>query len=201
MRYLLISLSVFILSCSSYPKRQQFKLTETVKESSINPYFSDVAKDYVYKADISIFNKNFSGIFIVKKLGKDEHRVVFTTEMGTTIFDFSFLPNEFKVNYIVPDMNKKILIRILEKDFKALITENPFLKTSFKKNEETILECVLDDSRHFYYSKEQQLYKIVRVANGKEKVEFLFSEIDRNKATSIKISHKKLDLNILLKAI
>ena len=201
MRYLLISISVFLLSCGSYPKRHQFVLSETTKDSNINPYFSDVAKDYVYKADISTFKKNFSGIFIVKKLGQDEHRVVFTTEMGNTIFDFSFLTIGFKVNYIVPDMNKKILIRILEKDFKALITENPLLKTSFKKNEETILECVLDDVKHYYYSKEQSLYKIIRAANGKEKVEFRFSEIDQNKAASIQVSHKKLDLNILLKAI
>ena len=201
MRYLLISISVFLLSCGSYPKRHQFELSETTKDYSINPYFSDPAKDYVYKADISIFEKNFSGIFIVKKLGPDIHRVVFTTEMGNKIFDFSFLKNGFKVNYAVPDMNKKILIRILEKDFKALITENPLLKTSFKKNEETILECVIGDSKHYYYSKEQRLYKIVRVARGKEKVEFKFSEIDGNKATNIQILHKKFDLKILLKAI
>ncbi|WP_339713633.1 hypothetical protein [uncultured Kriegella sp.] len=201
MRYLLISLSVFILSCSSYPKRQQFEQTEITKSSHINPYFSDPAEDYVYKADIGVFKKNFSGILIVKKLGQNKHRVVFTTEMGNTIFDFLFLTDDFNVNYIVPDMDKKILIRILEKDFKTLITENPFLKNSFKKNQETISECLLHNSKHYYYSEEQRLYKIIRTANGKEKVAFLFSGIDRKKATNIKISHKKLDLNILLKAI
>lgn len=200
MRYLLISFFVLIcFSCSSYPKKKGFEATE--KASVVNPYFSNPSKDYVYKASINVSDKKFGGIFIVKKLEKNYHRIVFTTEMGNKIFDFSFLKNDFKVNHILKDLNKKILINILKNDFRVLITEKPFVESTFIKNNGFVYKTHIATKKHYHYVSKEKLQKVTRVRSGKENVEFLFYEINDNIAEQIQILHKNFTLEINLKVL
>ena len=198
-RFLLISVCSVILGCGSYPKKNNFQKTEVLSQIS-NPYFANPNQDYVYKANIDVFDKTFGGIFIVKKTGNQQHRIVFTTEMGNKLFDFSFDKNSFKVNYILDDLNKNILINILKKDFKVLITENLNASETYKLNSETIKKTTLD-KKTYYYFEAPEIQKIVRTKNGNEKVRFLFTEISDNIAQQIQIIHSNIKLKITLKSI
>ncbi|WP_179008961.1 hypothetical protein [Winogradskyella forsetii] len=197
MRYLLSSFFMFFIACGSYPKKQDFQLANTSISFVQNPYFSSETKDYVYKANISVYNRGFSGIFIVKKIGKSNHRIVFTTEMGNKIFDFSIVNDTFKVNFILDALDKALLKNVLKKDFKALIKEELPVVKSYLSQDTLIYETKLDNKKHFYF-KSQKLDKIVRVGNGKEKVAFLFSEISDTIANQIKIEHSNIKLRIHL---
>ena len=203
MRYLIISIALFLVSCGSYPKKSNFQTVEIVEKTIVNPYFSDSAKDYVYKADINLYKKKFSGIFIVKKTGKDQHRVVFTTEMGNKIFDFTYDKSDFKVNFILDKINKKVVVNVLRKDFKVLLKENPTIQSSFSSNDMAVFETEINKKKHYYHFDHPngRLIKIVRTANGKEKVKFLFSEINDNIAKNIQILHENFQFRIRLKAI
>ena len=201
MRYLLISISLLCLGCGSYPKINNLQKAEVSTHRIVNPYFSDLKQDYVYKANISVYKKTFSGIFIVKKLAEDHHRVVFTTEMGNKIFDFTFYNNDFKVNYILDEMNKKMLLNILKQDFKALIENNLDVLNTFSLNDTTVFETRIDNEKHYYYIVGKRLYKIVRTGRKKEKVSFSFSEINDNIAKHISIAHKNIKFKIKLKLI
>ena len=198
MRYLLSSLCLLFIACGSYSKKHDFQIEETSYNSIHNPYFSNEKKDYIYKANIDVYDNNFSGIFIVKKLGEANHRTVFTTEMGNKIFDFSFFEDTFKVNYIIDNMNKAILINILKKDFKALVQEKLPVIKSYSSQDTLVYETTLNKKKHYYF-KTRQLDKIIRVNNGKEKVAFLFSEINDTIANQIKILHSNIKLKINLK--
>ena len=200
MRYLLLSLCLLCFACRSYPKKHNLQPEKASNEAAQNPYFSDISKDYVYKANIDVYKKSFSGIFIVKKLGDENHRMVFTTEMGNKIFDFSFSDNDFKVNFILEELDKKILINILKNDFKVLIEEQPLVNKTFTSDQKTIFETTLNN-KTYYYINSSQLDEIIRVKNGKEKVVFLFLEINNNIANKIKIVHKNIKLKIHLKSI
>ncbi len=196
MRYLLISLCLFFVSCGSYPKKHNFQIEESSIKYIDNSYFSDRTKDYVYKAKIDVYKKSFGGIFIVKKLGENHHRIAFTTEMGNKIFDFSFHKNEFKVNYILDQIDKKILINILRKDFKILVQEKAIIKKVFSTNTEKIFETKIDNKKYYYYNKNNQLNKIVRVSNSKEKVIYIYSKINNNIAKHIQIDHKNIKFEL-----
>ncbi|MBM1105513.1 hypothetical protein JQC67_05095 [Aurantibacter crassamenti] len=201
MRFLLSSLVLVLVSCGSYPKNQNFMISDTEEVQINNPYFSDSSQDYIYKADIKVLKKSFSGIFIVKKMGDKHHRIVFTTEMGNKLFDFEFLDENFKINHILPEMDKKILINTLKYDFFALIKQNSILKNSYSDGELKIMQTELLNKNHFYLIENSRLTKIVRVSNGKEKVTFLFSGINDNIATDINIQHHNIKLNIHLKKL
>lgn len=200
MRYLLSSFCLLFIACGSYPKKHNFKIENSLNHSIHNSYFSDETKDYVYKADINIYDNNFSGIFIVKKIEEANHRIVFTTAMGNKILDFSFVNDTFKVNFILENMNKAILINILKRDFKALIQETLPIIKSYSSQDTLIYETTLDKKKYFYF-KTQQLDKIVRTNNSKEKVVFLFSEINDTIVNQIKIKHSNIKLSINLKLI
>ena len=202
MRLLLSSILLALLvSCASYPKKNGLSEVELNQRVITNSYFSDAAKDYIYKANIEAFDNSFGGIFIVKKLGKDNHRIVFTTEMGNKIFDFTFQGDDFKVNHIIKKMDRKILINILKNDFRVLIKESLSVEKTFKKGLNSIYKTNLDTKNYYHFSSKEHLNKIVRVSRDKEKVEFTFSEISDNIAKKIEIAHKNFNLTIHLKAI
>lgn len=200
MRYLIISLCLFWVGCASYSKKQGLKEITTSQEVLSNSYFSDHEKDYVYKANIDVYDTSFSGLLIIKKIDCNNHRIAFTTEMGNKLFDFSFTEDAFKINYILDELNKKILVNVLKKDFKVLITENLNVLNTFKESENTVFETEITNHRHFAF-KNDNLYKIVRVGGTKEKVIFMYSEISNNIADQIEITHNNIKLKIILKSI
>lgn len=201
MRLLLISMCVLVVSCGSYPKKQNLQLDISATKNIENLYFSDASIDYVYKASIDVYDRNFSGLLIIKKIAENEHRVAFTTEMGNKLFDFTFIEDDFKVNFILDELNKKILINILKKDFKVLITENPTVSNSYSKENTHVFETLIYNKKHYYFTHNKQLTKVVRSKNGKEKVLFLFSEINKHLANQIEIKHSNIKLKISLKSI
>ncbi len=192
---------LLFVACGSYPKEQSFEKAISEKVEINNPYFSDSEKDYVYRADIKVFKNSFSGIFIVKKLGDEHHRIAFTTEMGNKLFDFEFEAKKLKINHILPEMNKKMLINVLKHDFFALIEEKPFSVNSYFKGDLRLSESELLSKKHYYLFENGELKKIVRTGGGKEKVSFLFSEINDNIANDIQIKHRNIKLKIYLKRL
>lgn len=188
-------------SCVSYPKKNGFTEIDSSSDTLINSYFSNSNKDYVYKANIEAFGNSFGGIFIVKKLGQNHHRIAFTTELGNKIFDFTFQGEEFIVNHIFKEMDRKILINILKNDFRVLVKEKPIIKKVFLSNENTLYQANIVGKNYFYFIKKEQLHKVIKAKNGNSQIEFLFSEINDDLAKYIEINHKNLRLSIGLKSI
>jgi hypothetical protein len=181
--------------------KKNFNEVAITDELIHNPYFSDASKDYVYKAKITLYSKTFGGIFIVKKIAEANHRIVFTTEMGSKLFDFSFKNDDFKVNYILENMNKKMLLNILEKDFRVLIREHLKPINNSIKGTSELIETELFSKKYYYAFDQGELRSISRVKSGKEKVQIIFSEINDATAKNIQILHYNIKLKIQLKFI
>jgi len=200
MRILLSSLLFVVVGCASYPVKNGYILTNDRLPAITNPYFSDCSIDYVYKANIEAFDKNFGGILAIKKLGEAHHRLVYTTEMGNTIFDFTFKEEAFKINKILKELDRKILVNILRRDFSALILENPEVEKTFEKEVKMLQNASILNKKHYYFTENGQLLKIIRAKNTTEKVVVLFQQINGNEAKDILIEHKNIKLKINLKA-
>ncbi|MCF1421058.1 hypothetical protein [Mangrovimonas futianensis] len=201
MRFLILSLCLLTLACGSYPKKADLTPTDLQVNTVSNSYFSDLTKDYVYKAQIEVYGKSFGGLFIIKKIGENHHRVAFTTEMGNKLFDFSFNGDNFKVNYIMDDLNKKMFINILKEDFSALIKEQLTVTDSYQKGNYTVYKTHILNQPYFYFIQNEGLEKIIKTKGGKEKTSFLFQEINDNIADQITIKHQSIKLIIQLKSI
>jgi len=201
MRYLLISFLFISLNSCSLKTTKDLLEVDLSKNTIENIYFSDESKDYLYKAKIDIYGNNFGGILIIKKQSKNKHRVVFTTEFGNKLFDFLYEGNEFTLNYIVEELNKKMIVNTLQKDFKILISERQKVNNQYQSEDFNVYQVADSNRNNFYFfnKKSATLDKIVNTSKSKEKLEILFDNIEGNNANSIVINHKNIKLNIELK--
>ncbi|WP_300565716.1 hypothetical protein [Flavobacterium sp.] len=199
-RFSIISIVTLLLfSCKSYQIQDAVKKEKTITEFK-NPYFSNQATDYVYKANIEIYGNKLGGIFIAKKINDTLHRVVFTTEFGNKLLDFEMSENNFKVNYILDDLNRKIIINTLKDDFRLLLKANHQIDAVFEKEPFVIYKSI-DNKRFNYFfesKKENKLMKLVNTSKTKEKVTFEFSSKNGIFAENIKITHQNIKLKIEL---
>jgi hypothetical protein len=195
MRYLLISVFFsFLLSCKSY---QIPDAVETEDTTSVvqNQYFSDSSLDYVYKTHIEIYGNDMSGIFIVKRINDSIHRMVLTTDFGNKLLDFEISENSFKVNFIIDNLDKKIIINTLKDDFRTLLQVNNKVVKKYKSNKEIIYQT---ENYHYYYNDliTNNLNAIIKTNKRKEKVIFKFNSKKPTFAENITIQHHNIKLKI-----
>jgi hypothetical protein len=198
-RFLAISFlaSLLLVSCS-------LKTTEGLRQVHFNktevenPYFSNPEIDYVYKAKIEVYKKNFGGILIIKKTGTESHRVVFTTEFGSKLFDFQFEGDTFTKHFIVKDLDKKFIVNILKDDFKLLVNEKAKVLAVYESENQRIYKAQREDRFNFYFIGEESeiLQKIVNTSKTKEIVKINFTTSDGKIADTIAIKHSNIKLTI-----
>lgn len=166
-------------------------------------YFSNPETDYVYKAHIDIYGKDFGGIFIVKKIDDTSHRVAFTTEFGNKLFDFTITDTDFTVNYILEELDRKIIVNTLKKDF-MLLLKNQHPVTGKYENSEYSVYKSKDSNRYNYLfisKQDKRLNSIVNTTRNKEKVIIQYIAENNILAKKIVIDHKNIKLKIELNYI
>ena len=133
-------------------------------------------------------------------------RIVFSNEMGFGFFDFGFFPgNEFRVYQIIPQMNKKPVIKTLRKDFDLILFRNMDEQNRF----------TLKDSSGIYYGFPQskgvnyyitdihcgKLLKMQRASKRKPVAEAFMYLNSASVPDSIFIHHLNFNFSIALKKI
>lgn len=198
----LFLVSLFLYSCSLKTTKN---LIEQENNTAIynNIYFSNTKNDYIYKTKIDIYGNYFGGIMIFKKIKKNHHRVVFTTEFGNKIFDFDFNNQTFTKKYIIKDLDKKIIINTLKNDFKTLLKQENTIIKSYSKPSFNIFQSKDNNRYNFFYVNKatNKLEEIIHTSKTKEKVVFTFTKTENRIAKKINIEHKNIKLNINLNYI
>jgi len=200
MRYLLISILIISVFGCKVATVENFTESE-VKSNDVvqNPYFSNANIDYVYKADIAVYGNEFSGILILKKVTPKKHRIVFTSQFGSTFFDIEFEKNQYKINSIVKQLDRKIILNTLIRDFSLLIKERGTVEGKYYDDTYNVLKNVRDkrSNYYFYNQSDMRLHKIVHTTKRKEKFIILFNDVSKDLiAENIRIDHKNIKLNI-----
>jgi hypothetical protein len=94
--------------------------------------------------DGHFFLKKFhlSGLLLFKQMPDQSTRIVFQNEMGFTFFDFQWSAQDhFTVRQIMPQLNKPMLIKLLQKDLSLLLL----------KGLNTASEAVFVQYRQYYH--------------------------------------------------
>ena len=202
-RLLLISAIFFqLVSCKPYQVQDAVDKQTSIKEFK-NPYFDNPEIDYVYKAQIEVYGNKIGGIFVAKKISDSIHRVVFTTEFGNKLMDFELSDNEFKINYVIEQLDKKIVLNTLEEDFRLLLKLNHQINQAYEDSLSNVYKS--NNNKRFVYffvnKIDNKLVKLVSTSKYKEKVVFEFESKNTTFAEIIKINHKNIKLKIELNQI
>lgn len=202
-RFLLQSFlcSTFILlltSCKTY-HLTDVKLIPNSEKTVENLYFSS-KEDYVYKCQIDIYKNHVSGILIIKKINATTHRVALTSDFGNKLIDFEISNQDFKINYVIPDLDKKIVKNFLRNDFQQLLKQNYPVSESFENANSRIYLSLIDHKKYYlFFNKENGLLdQIMYTKNNKAKIDFTFEAKKHIFADSINLQHKDFKINIKL---
>lgn len=189
---------VLAVSCKSY-QLTDVKPASTTEKTVENLYFSS-NEDYVYKCQMDIYKNHVSGILIIKKLNETTHRVALTSDFGNKLIDFEVSNHDFKLNYVLPDLDKKIVINFLRNDFQQLLRRQYPVSESFENEHSKVYLSRIDDKGYYlFFNKENGLLKqIVYTKNNKEKIDFTFDAKKHIFADSLNLQHKDFKINIKL---
>ncbi|AZA52418.1 hypothetical protein [Chryseobacterium sp. G0201] len=191
---------IFLLfvSCKTYQLTDVKSVTNSEKTVE-NLYFSS-NDDYVYKCQMDIYKNHVSGILIIKKLNDATHRVVLTSDFGNKLIDFEISGDNFKLNYVLADLDKKIVINFLKNDFQQLLKQQYPVTESFENEKSKIYLSKLDKKQYYlFFNKENGLLnKIIYKKNNKEKIDFTFDAKKHIFADSLSLQHKDFKINIKL---
>jgi hypothetical protein len=129
-RYSIIgSVILFILffsACTNpYKNLTKSKLPENNKK--ILPYLLPHSeKAIIYKADITFYKNNLSGLLVIKKIEESNYRIALTTQFGLKIFDFELNHGKLNVVFCIDQLNKKMIIKTFEEAFNVLLLQESF---------------------------------------------------------------------------
>ncbi|MBK8601131.1 MAG: hypothetical protein IPN80_11815 [Flavobacterium sp.] len=189
---------LFFASCSSVNVVKDYESVSIEKQLFQNTYFNNSDIDYVYKANISVYGNNLTGIFIAKKINRTTHRVVFTTEFGNKLFDIEISETEFRINSIVDELNKKILINTLKNDFRLLFKTDFLVSEQYQNKTYKVIKST--DNNNFNYlfftTSNNKLDKIIHTTKTKEKISISFSSENNIFAQNIIVQHYNIPMQI-----
>ncbi|RNA61279.1 hypothetical protein D1631_04645 [Chryseobacterium nematophagum] len=196
--FLYSGILLLFVGCRSYQLTEAKPVSNT-KKIVENLYFSS-SQDYVYKCQIDIYKHHVSGILIIKKLNDSTHRVALTSDFGNKLIDFEISQDRFKINYILPDLNKKVIRNFFKNDFQQLLKKEYPISESFEQATTSIYLSKSENKKYYLFlSKENHLLnKIIYTKNNKEKIDFTFDSKKHNFADSIHLQHRDFKINIKL---
>lgn len=191
---------VFFSACATHNLVKDLPKTVVTNQSYQAVYFSNPTVDYVYKANISLYGHDLSGIFIAKKINETTHRVVFTTEFGNKLLDFEISETNLIVKSIVDELNKKIIINTLAHDFRMLLKEHYTINEQYQTDQQTILASFDKGITHFVFLSKNThaMTQLVNATKRKQKINISFNTENNTFANKIVIQHYNLNLKIEL---
>lgn len=194
-RLLLISLfSLSLFSCKSYHGPVEHK--ENYMQGTFmvtNNYFATIGEEHIFRAHIQAFKKELSGLLVVKRMDEQLHRVVLTSDFGNTLFDFSIYKDQpYTVNYVMPDLDKKIILNFLAKDFSYLVEDSYILNAKAVGKNTTVYSGKYKKKKTFVVvNQQEEVTEVIAASARKPKIFFVYA-----KEKGAVIEHKNFPIRI-----
>ena len=118
-----ITIIIILSGCVSI-KPEDLKPAESqplVNCSNKTPVLSINLEKALFRASMEVKKNELTGLVFIKKMPDSTYRIVFSNEFGMTFFDLEIQTDSFRVIYCFEPMNKKMLLNLLEIDFRLLI--------------------------------------------------------------------------------
>ena len=208
-RYILIlsvlTILFFVLGCSN-PYKNLTKTEYPEKNIRIIPYsLPHTERTIIYKADITFYKNNFGGLLVIKKIEDRIYRIALTTQFGLKIFDFELNNGNLIVVFCIDQLNKKLIIKTFEDDFRLLLLQQDFEKIIEFTNPDSDQKIwqLNSGTANTYYIQNQETEQIEYISKRKrnsEKISVGLCCYKEDIPGEIQLEHsnKKLKMNLKL---
>lgn len=153
-----------------------------------------------YVMQIDIFNKHISGLLLTKEMPNGATRAVFTNEMGFKFFDFEFGIDSARTVFILPRMDKKLIVETFQNDLGMVVAPRKQAET-LQDKEGTVLKSKLNDKDFLYHYLSTNCETPLRIERGgktKRKVVATIATDTQGKPARAEIKHKHFSFGIKL---
>ncbi len=198
---------IFLLFGCSNPYKNLTKTEFSAKNITEIPYsLPQSEKTLIYKTSIDFYQRNISGLLIIKKTEKQNYRIALTTQFGLKIFDFALKEGNFEVVYCIEYLNKKSIISTFEDDFKLLLMQNKFEQIyTFQKDKQKYKGWILQSGKINYYyflnTDNNHIEKIEQWKRNAKKISVVLYDYNNNLPLNIQLEHHNIKLKMNLKRI
>lgn len=214
MKNLLLSsfIALLLTGCTfGHYGRLKVKRYGTYRSTPPSSIFGDNFNSFLFKTNITVYGKDFSGLLVTKQMAPQDYRVIFTTELGMKLFDFEFKDTSFTLHYCVPQFNKPKLLKVIQHDIEILLMSNlnqykiTFLTDSKGVYDIKKIDPKSDNFSNYYFTEvaSQHLVKIEHAKKRVKKTTFDLSDYKNDFPNHIMIKHHdiklKIELNLLKK--
>ncbi|MGN6439595.1 MAG: hypothetical protein ACTHMM_23920 [Agriterribacter sp.] len=203
MRYLLFVSCWLLLACagcsSSYKKMQRVGNNVHCIQA-FKPQFTTA----LYNTQVNVVGKHLSGILIIKAMPDSSIRMVFSNEAGFKFFDFEFTKNDFKVYYIVSQMDKKPVIKTLRKDFELVLMQHLNAPSYTLQQDDQLYQVFANGKDHYYYITDTACSRLIKMERGsrrKKVMEATMENVKDGMPDTIGIRHNNFSFDIGLKRL
>ncbi len=202
MRYFLL-ISVVALSLGAYPYPKNNLIVEPGPPDCITNHADSSG---LYTISINVIGHNFSGLLLLKKNNDSTIRAIMLSEMGPKILDFNLMPSDYKVNYAMKQLRRKIILKALYADFAGITGISTYGKPSVTSQNDSlnIISYKVSSNKNMIYStnhKSSNSYAQIIDKQKKEAVIFYFCKDINSGPDSIFLQHCNFNMDIRLKKI
>jgi len=209
----LVSLLILLLSACGSPYKKlrpsgthDAKTVSSADIAKYRPVYPGLQKA-LYRCHVDgrfLFKKfHLSGILLFRNFQNGDTRVVFSNEMGFTFFDFGWDGSDsFKVNSIIPQLDKPAVIKTLRKDLELVLVRNTHSVEIFLDGDTIYYRSSLPKGYAYYIVQATKLRRI-EIARRK-KVATIYpigKRTDNDMPDSLSIVHHKAHFTIQAKKI
>lgn len=191
-------ISLFFLFTSCKHLKVEGNLIQSESPTYTVPFFNNENVEYLYSSRINAYGNAISGLLVIKKIGEGHKRLALLTDFGNTLLDFEFIGEEIKVNYVVENLNKKLIVNQLKNNFQLLLQSDYQLKEVYEVENGKVLTTKFQKKHVFLYlDTEGNLTRLIQANSIKNKIEIKYFGEDKS-ADSIVFSSFQLPLQVIL---
>ena len=194
----LLSYSIFLLllSCGA-----SFSLPEGYQkgkagEKITHPYF-DIG-EHQLRATIEAYGHSFNGVLAIKTV-TDNYRIALITDFGNTLFQFYYRRGEgWRVEYITEALDRKPLIRLLQRDFEDLLQADRYADKYTHNQEVAYVATEGKRKVYLFENQDKKIYKQENIKGSKHYTTFAAHYKATGELSQIVIEHHTVPVKITL---
>jgi hypothetical protein len=152
-----------------------------------------------------VLKRHLSGLLFFKQMPDTSLRVVFANEMGFKFFDFEFAGDTgFTVHHIIPQLNKKPIVKALRNDFELVVMRAGLQQASVLQDDSLRYVAIPTPKGNNYYITDTactRLERIEKSSRRKPVVKAWMRAYRGGVPDTINIQHQNFKFNISLQRI
>lgn len=144
--------------CQSVYKSLQPQNSKALATKGFSSVFAHNESAVAFDTEILFRTTEVSGLLFFQPLDDGRFRTALTTKMGQKIFDFTVGTDEFQLNYIIPQLNKKVILKLLRQDMQLITQSFP------------------DDTPVTVFTQAEPAQTVYRLEKGKDCIYYRFDD-------------------------